>query len=82
MPKFKMTLEKKQNILKMISWYWFCKLNEEPNHIRHNDYLFLYELWLNSLEVYDEEVQTRLNKIVNIYNSNKGELWTKIMKNG
>lgn len=81
MPNYKMTLEKKKHILQLISWYWVSKYNDEDDYITHSDYMFLYNLWHNSLEVYDDDIQQRLNKIVNIYNKSNG-IWKKVMKNG
>ena len=80
MPELKMTLDKKKYILQLISWYWLCKYHGE-DYITHSDYQFLYQLWHNSLEMYNEDIQERLNEIVNIYNKNN-DIWKRVMKNG
>lgn len=81
MAKFEMTDEKKKYVLQLITWYWLCKYHETEDYITQSDYRFLYSLWSNSLQAYDDKIQERLNEIVNIYNKNKG-IWKKVMKDG
>ena len=49
----------------MMGWYW--NVGKQQNLITQDDYSFLYELWNNGVNAYDEKMKVRLNKIRNLY---------------
>jgi hypothetical protein len=81
MSTYEMTLERRRDIIKIIQWYWHITLFEDNPFISNSDYKFLQEIWMNGLGIYDDDIQTRLNKIKEIYNNNS-LAWRKKMKNG
>ena len=80
MAKYEMTPEKRKYLIRIMHWYWQSMDNGEP-YIHNSEFEFVYQLWKNGLGFYGSEIQERLNKIVNIYNQNKGK-WKEEMKNG
>lgn len=62
---------------KFMEWYWKSIQNEDPNFILgfHSDvsiadYEFIYSLWRNGVDSYDDKMKERLNKLRGIYIAN------------
>lgn len=63
--------------VKFMEWYWKSMQNMNPDFLiefRTNvtimDYEFIYSLWRNGVDSYDEPMQNRLNKLREIYIAN------------
>lgn len=63
--------------VKFMEWYWKSMQNMNPDFLiefRTNvtimDYEFIYSLWRNGVDSYDESMQYRLNKLREIYIAN------------
>lgn len=63
--------------VKFMEWYWKSMQNTNPNFIiafngdiSVGDYEFIYSLWRNGVDSYDESMQYRLNKLREIYIAN------------
>ena len=69
MAQNEMTSERKNAIIEIIKWYWDT-VGRGEHKLHSADFLFLYDLWDNSLEFYNTDVQTRLNQIRDIYIEN------------
>ena len=62
---FHMTHGHRKLLEHMMGWYW--NVGKQQNLITQEDYDFLYELWNNGVNSYDEKMKVRLNKIRNLY---------------
>lgn len=62
---------------KFMEWYWKSMQNDNPNFILGfhadvsiADYEFIYSLWRNGVDSYDDTMKERLNKLRGIYIAN------------
>jgi len=69
--------EHKVFFMKFMEWYWKSRQNESPSFIigfqldvTISDYEFIYSIWKNGVNSYNDKMQTRLNKLRNIYIAN------------
>jgi hypothetical protein len=60
-----------------MEWYWKSMQNDNPNFILQfhvdvsiADYEFIYSLWRNGVDSYDDKMKERLNKLREIYIAN------------
>ena len=67
----------KEFLIKFMEWYWKSMQNTDPNFIigfRSDisiaDYEFIYSLWRNGVDTYDEPMQKRLNDLRGKYIAN------------
>lgn len=67
----------KEFFIKFMEWYWKSMQNTDPNFIigfrsdiSISDYEFIYTLWRNGVDSYDEPMQKRLNEIREKYIAN------------
>lgn len=63
--KFEMTYNHRKLLEYMMGWYW--NVAKQQNLITNSDYDFLYNLWNNGVNTYDEKMKIRLNRIRNLY---------------
>jgi|TARA_R110000796_G_scaffold85634_1_gene185710 hypothetical protein len=71
------TDEHKVFFMKFMEWYWKSRQNTNTNFILKfqvevtiSDYEFIYSLWKNGVNSYNDKMQNRLNKLRNIYIEN------------
>jgi len=69
MSKYQFTEETRDLLPKMMGWFWntFDERKFLDFGVTMEDFDFMYNLWKNGVNQYDDKMRDRLNQIRNIY---------------
>lgn len=69
MSKYQFTEETRDLLPKMMGWFWnkFDERKFLDFDVSMEDFDFMYNLWKNGVNQYDDKMRDRLNQIRNIY---------------